>query len=1542
MQKWAVDVAAQRLGQSLRLDVRVGGVSLTPFFDLRLSDVLAVDAARDTVLDVKALTLDVAFAPLLKGRIDVEELRLERAKLNTKSIIPDVRIAGRVEELSALSRGVEWRREAMHIDRLHLRDSNLDIALSDTAKKDTAKTPVKWVIALDEARIERTAVRVSMPGDSLRVQARLEQAKLQAGHFDLDAQRYRFKDLTAERTAVQLHRPAPQSEIRAQWEKAQLSGADLRLKSPDYRLAHAQLDGGALTMRTPAPAKASAADVDLYDLAFRIDSLHYGSGQRFAAHVRTLGGKERLRRLTLAQANGHVRGDSLGIQLPAFRVNLLGSQLQAKVDLPWSALKPQPSGTMRVELDGALRADEIIAALHGTLPEAQLRDYQALAVRYAGGQPLGVRAKLSGHMGRLSLDALSLDLFRVAQLTASGQLSRVADPSRAGHIAFSLRGPQLQRFEHALPPDLRQLVRLPNGLSAQGVVDFNRSDYRTQMQVAHSAGRLNLTAAVDLETEQYDATVRVKDFPLGHFLKGHPLSPFTGEIGAKGNGFSPTALRSNLVARAKIDRLNYGAYPLSGIALDARMKGRQAVVDFTAANPLIKGSGKVLAHLDKQYAATVDLNLDELALSRLAHLTDTLTVGGRMQGNLAMSPSGKNLSARGHLQQLRLMTPRRGMTLSDVDFDLRSTPDTTAAKIDAGDLHLQLAAAGNLQSISRQAQRIAQLAERQIAARTIDQEALRRALPTLQFHLEAGSDNPLASIARHYSYEFSSVSLHLTGDAQHGLNGHTAVGKLGVGKLLIDTIHGQLQHDSTGINLALNVHNNKRTNPNPFSARLKSYLYDHGLGAELVFADSKGDVGLQLGSRVELAEGGYRVRLYPDEPIVAYRRFKINEDNFIFLGQDRRIQADVRLLADDGTGLMVRSADESTAKNDLSVNIKDLNLGELANVLPYLPKLQGHLNGDFHLVDDGQTLSAMGSLEAKDFAYEQAALGTLGAEIAYLPNSQGEHHVDAFVTHNGAEVAEVAGNYLTTGNGRFEGTARLIDFPLPLLNGFLGESGVAMRGTAQGTLEVNGALSAPRLNGDLHLNDAHIYSKVYGLDFAMDEQPVRLVDSRLTLSDYRLRAATGEALTIGGTVDLTEMQRVRLDLTMKARNFPLINAARSAESLIYGKVWCDYDGTVRGTPDRLLIRGDVDILSKTEATYLLMNSPLSVKDELAELVTFRDFADTIVQPEVVETKGSGFDLVLNVEIQPNAHFNCFLSNNGESYVEVRGDGRLTLRMTQQGEMRLTGRLNLSEGKMNYELPVIPLRTFTLVPGSYVEFKGDPMNPFLSIEANDRVKTIVTEDSRQRAVNFVAGVRISRSLNDMGFEFTIDAPDDLSIKNQLTAMSAEDRGKAAVALLATGMYITDDNLANGGLKASNALNAFLQNEIQNIAGKALSTFDLSFGLESGVGATGEATTDYNFQFSKRFLNDRMRVIIGGKVSTGNAVTNTAESFIDNIALEYRLDQGGSRYVRVYYDRATQDPLEGQLMKAGAGIVLRRRSDTLGELFLFRRKTKTTQP
>ena len=85
----------------------------------------------------------------------------------------------------------------------------------------------------------------------------------------------------------------------------------------------------------------------------------------------------------------------------------------------------------------------------------------------------------------------------------------------------------------------------------------------------------------------------------------------------------------------------------------------------------------------------------------------------------------------------------------------------------------------------------------------------------------------------------------------------------------------------------------------------------------------------------------------------------------------------------------------------------------------------------------------------------------------------------------------------------------------------------------------------------------------------------------------------------------------------------------------------------------------------------------------------------------------------------------------------------------------------------------------------------------------------------------------------------------------------------------------------------ALNSVLQSQINALTGN-LKNASLSVGIEDRTAAeTGDKQTDYSFRYSQRFFNDRVQIIIGGKVSSGANATNDVESFIDNISLEYRL-------------------------------------------------------
>ena len=79
-----------------------------------------------------------------------------------------------------------------------------------------------------------------------------------------------------------------------------------------------------------------------------------------------------------------------------------------------------------------------------------------------------------------------------------------------------------------------------------------------------------------------------------------------------------------------------------------------------------------------------------------------------------------------------------------------------------------------------------------------------------------------------------------------------------------------------------------------------------------------------------------------------------------------------------------------------------------------------------------------------------------------------------------------------------------------------------------------------------------------------------------------------------------------------------------------------------------------------------------------------------------------------------AHIMAYLNTDHSNYIDLMGGGTLRMSYSPEDNLRLTGRYTLSNGEMKYSLPVIPLKTFTIQDGSYVEFTGDMMNPTLNI------------------------------------------------------------------------------------------------------------------------------------------------------------------------------------------------------------------------------------
>jgi hypothetical protein len=1492
VQDFVVGKATKYASEQTGLNIHIGKLRLGFPLDLVVKEASAVQK-KDTMLDVQELRLGVQFMPLLKSRVEVDKIELTEGKVNTLDLIKSTRVKGNVGHLYLRAHGVDMKSETAMVNMALLENSKLDIAMRDSVPEDTTKSkPVNWILQVRKLDIKNTSVTYHTPGDTMSVAAQLDKTNVEDAHIDLKNKAY---------TAGKFNLLASLIQYDQNYE--------LPVKGLDYN--HLEL---------------SKVQVDLDSFAYKKSILD------LRINTCTMNEKSGL---MLSSLTGKMQLDSTSIHMPDFELKTPDSDIRAKVDMDFNAFDGKNHGKLYLDLMAEVGKQDLMFFL-GSMPTAFVKAYP--------NRPIVVRGVIDGNMNRMNFSALQIKLESAFTLLLKGRMQNLTDfKNFAANLDLNLQTQNINFVKTLLNNNLSRSLNIPYGLGVVGKATINRKLYTGNLKLKVPHGNATVVGMFDASSMRYRVDAVANSVQIHDFLPKDSLYALTGKIHAQGQGTDILSKKSHSIIETDIRQFRYGHYDLSKTYLHAKLNNGHAIVKFNSNNPMLDCDADIDALLNhKLVNATFSLDLRRADLYRL-HLTDkpfSATMCLHMDGSTNLRDRYRVL---GDISDIHIITDKKVYSPKEISLDVNTTPDTTYAHIESGSLLIDANAPSSYKKVLLSAKRFTNKLLSQIKTREINESALKSYAPDVRLTINSRDDNPLYNYLSAMGYTFHDFQMNLNASPKEGLNGTAHLFGLNADSVRIDTIKLNIAQDTIdGLRVAAEIQNNKKNPQFTFDVKLNAYLNKTDTGINLAYFDDTGAEGIRFGAVADLEKEGIKLHFQPERPIIAYRNFTLNKDNFVFIGNDKRIEANIDLLADDSTGIKVYSTPNDEALQDVTVGVNHFNIGELSSVLPYLPRMGGFLHGDFHLVQTEKQLTVSADVNVKNMTYEHCPLGDISMQAVYLPQEDGSHYMDAQISQNEQEIATIAGTYRKENTGIIDAMLNLEHCPMNIANGFMPEHTASFTGFADGKFSVKGSTDRPVVNGFLYPDSVHVLSDVYGLNLRLDDHDsLRVANSSLQLNNFNIYSIGKNPLILNGGINFADFSNIRFNMRMRANDFTLVKAERSQKSLVYGTVNVNFGALMTGTADNIVIKGGMTVLGNSNFTYVLKDSPLTVEDRLSGLVTFVDFSDTTaVKKEKVSV--SGVDLMLALNVEEAAQINCDLSSDRQSYVNLEGGGTLTLRSTPQGNMTLTGRYTVNSGNMKYTLPVVPLKDFTVKSGSYIEFTGDASNPILNIAATEQMKASVTEENSSRSVTFNVGVSITRTLKNMGLVFTLDAPDDLATQNELAAMSLEERGKLAVTMLATGMYLGEGG--SGKMNATNALNAFLQSEISNIAGNALKTIDLSVGMESGSSSDGNTHTDYSFKFAKRFWGNRVSIIIGGKVSTDNSDNsdNSGQTFIDNVSLEYRLDKGATRYVRLFYDSNKQDILEGRLTETGGGLVLRKKIDKLSELFIFRDKKKQLMP
>ena len=1434
----------------------------------------------DTLMQGKSLRTDISIAPLFKGEIEVNYISIDSTSIDTHSLIDGMRINGNISHLRTSIRNIKLAENCVNINRLNITDS--DILLTKdckTQEKDsTEKAIADWTIALKKANLSNINFKMNIPADTTLVTAHLGTTELLDTKAELGKMHYSIGIFTLTKSA-------------------------------------ASYDNG-----TEGDSIAPRKHLRFDNIALNSEDLHF-SPAKFGAHIKEITLRQQPTGITIEKGSLQLDGDSTFATINKMEIKSHnGSLLKADATLPLELFqnintRDKGNGNITLHIDkrdtrGFLTSEEY--ARLKTLPDSMLH----------------LSSKIHGNALSLHIDTLYARLYTIAEVGFKGEGSNLANRTkRSFDIKFA--GNTLHKNS--------------SQQNIGGSASLYHGEYSANAALTHGNGIATAQGSYSSASSSYNANVNIDRLAVSEILPQIPLYTLTMNLALDGEGTDLYNDSTRYRLTAHIDTLHYDALHLNEINLKAYQKFSTSRIHIQSdAEPLLMQLWTETRFSPNTIDNHTIVEADKIKFKELG-LSPT-TMNATMQLETSLFTDGGNtytLSARGKDIQLDYNGKRH--RTDSLYLEATTKRDSTILRLQTGDLSIDGNIAASYKAILRSIENVKNLAIREYLAQdsVIDIAKYEQLLPNTDISISSGKKNLLAEYLKTNGITYKEVNFVCKLDNAKGLQSRGTLYDFEHNNQHLDTVRMVLTQDSTTIKYiagirsrAINEDNEKAS----FGAALYGTLDKEKLTANYIFRDNRDNLGMKLGATARLKKDGLLINFTPQATLFR-QPFTFNKENYIYIDNKSNIQGNIELLdTTTYSGMNLYAKSDTLYKQDIAMELFNIDLQTATRMIPFAPEMSGIVNADLHYREDERGTIISSDIRSENLTYEGTLIGNETLELSYIPQSSNKHIANLTLLHNDRNIAELKGVYNSDSlNYENRGALTLTRFPLSIANAFLRKSDSTTGGYLDGDLEIDNTGERPIADGYISFDSAFADLPQFGTTLHLVDDRIELTENILKVEDFDIYAKGATPFKINGTIDLNNLANPHFNLRMRANNYEIINAKRRKGAILYGRMFVNLNSYITGKLNTLKVNGSATILGKSDVTYVLQDTPLETENNLDGLVTFTNFKDTTaIEPEMPEYNLGNISMNITLGIEEGARINADFDTERSSYLELQGEGNLNLTYTAEAGMNLTGRYRLSNGQMKYTLPIIPLKTFNIENGSSINWNGDIMNPTLDITAVERVITSVIIDDYSQAVGFDVGIKLSNTLDNMGLSFTLSAPDNAAVQNQLNSVDAETLNKYALTMLITGAYIGGEN----NVSVSGALSSFLDSQINNIVADAMnSTVDINVGITDLEDvATGDTYKNYSFSFTKRFWNDRLKVIIGGEVSENNNA-GTNDSFINNVSLEWKISNSGNRYLRLFYDKNYESILEGEITEAGIGYVYKRKLNNLSELLIFRKREKT---
>lgn len=1531
------ELAVKEVSKATGFGMNIGDFRLRFPLELDVRNICVTEECGDTLISVGKLYADARLLPLLRGEVSVSDACVADVYYRMGTRDSSMYLVAGVGQVKVTDAGVDLPGYEISVDDVEVTGADVVLELGNDTVIVTEKeeNPMAWLINVNRVRMNGVSYRMSMDDVIDTLSATVKDTELTDAVIDMEKHHIGAGMLNVKVGDISYRYPSITDE--------RLSGeavsADTVVVSEPWAInvSSIEVDGNSVLYAMAGSSPQSGLDMDyisVSDVYVKVDSF-YNCGTDIRVPLRDLRGKERSG--VQIDASGLFSMDSAGLRLQDFNAATLFSSLHADAYMGLDA-----GSRLALSADARMGIPDIELLYPSMCPIlTEIPRYNDAVLK----------AKIDGTLSDVDIHNVSLELPGYVEMSMSGNMRNVTQSDNvSGHIRIngSIEDANFVK-PTIMEARMSKQVEIPP-IKLDGNMDVNRGDIDGKLVAETGTGRLIMDAEWKGRGDGYGLSLSVDTFPVDTFLPELGVGDVTARVDLSGQGFDITDSKTRIWAEMTVYDVEFKEVRYGNMRMWANVDSCLAEVGVISLNENADLDIVANASVDSvcyEWDVTGDIrNLDLKAMG----LSETVAKGSlSLSGNGSVTSGMDSVFADISVRNLEWTMDGLGISTPDINAKVAASDSLTRIELKNNDLSADMEAVCPIDSLMSSFTAAASEFSRQLTTRDIDVSRIQGVLPQFYVDVSSGSNNVLSGMLQSMDMSVGGLDVLINNDSLLTMN--ASVRKFVAGETRLDNIGFSAFQHSRFMVYRASVDNNPGTMDAFAHVSLNGYVAGNKIGAYFRQRNIKDETGYNLGLVLAMSDSIMSLRFTPFKPVIAYKNWTVNEDNFVeFNVHTRHLDANLSMTGDDShLKLFTEHSDSLHGQEDVVLNISNLKLADWMAVSPFAPPVKGDISADMRFRWDERTMSGNGEIALDELYFGRNRVGSFLLDAELLTDKKGELQAKTSLMIDSVKTVTVAGTLSdSTAVSPVALDFTVIRFPLKVVNPFLPPGTVKLSGVLNGEMDVSGRLSSPMFNGYVDFDSASVAVDMIGSAFRFSDAKIPVEENVIRFSDYSISGANNNPLYVNGNIDIAGLSP-EIDLSMKARNMQFIGSSRGKRIDVYGKGFIDVDASVKGNMDLMKVNTVLNLLPGSNITYIMADAVTSITSQsTGDMVKFVRFDDegAGIEGDTVQSGGMSMDLDAMLIVSSGTTVNVDLSTDGKNKVQLQGSGTLNYTMNDMADSRITGRYTIDKGFVRYTPPLMSEKHFDFVEGSYVAFNGDILNPILNISAVDNIRANVTREGHDsRLVNFDVSLSVTNTLSNMNVAFDLSTPDDLTIQNELQSMSAEQRANQAMNMLLYNVYTGPGTKADGNM-AGNPLFSILESRINTWAANNIKFVDISFGIDRYDNTTdGETSTatSYSYKVSKTLFNDRFKIVVGGNYSTdADSDENFSQNLINDISFEYMLNRSGSMFVRIFRHVGYESILEGEVTQTGVGFVYKRKIHSLKDLFRGYRRNEPVLP